>query len=380
MAKRRAPNGQGLIRQRQDGSWEGRYTIPGMSTPKSVYGKTQGEVRKKLTAATAALDEGIYFEPSRIKVGQWLDIWHSEYLGGVKSHTISQYGTQIKVHLKPAFGETKLQALTAPIIQRMYNTKRLELSAKSIRNLHGVLHKALAQAVKIGYIRYNPADACELPRVIEKPIKPIEGENVNKFLTAIKGHKYETLYKVTLFTGVRQGEVLGLTWDDINFADSTISINKQLQKERIDGGGGKYRFVPLKNDKGRIIAPATYVLDALHDHKMKQNELQLKSGGVWDNPLNLVFTDELGHHLYTQTVLKQFKRIVDNIGIPETRFHDLRHTYATLALQNGDDIKSVSEALGHATVAFTLDVYGHVTQKMKKDSAARMQAYIETIK
>ncbi len=378
MAKKRA-NGEGLIRQRKDGTWEGRYSIPGKATPKSVYGKTQAIVRKKLTAAIAGIDQGIYFEPSKITVAQWLDVWHKEYLGGVKPHTVSQYGTQIKVHLKPSLGAVKLQVLTAPMIQSMYNAKKDEISAKSIRNLHGVLHKALAQAVKLGYIRYNPSDACELPRVIDKPIKPIEGDNIAKFLNAIKGHRYEMLYLVTLFTGIRQGEALGLTWDDINFDSGTISINKQLQKERIDGGGGKYRFVPLKNDKSRIISPAAYVMDALHLYRKKQREAQLMAGGAWDNQLNLVFTDELGHHLYTQTVLMNFKKIVSRMGIPETRFHDLRHTYATLSLQNGDDIKTVSEALGHATVAFTLDVYGHVTQQMKKASAERMQAFIEAL-
>lgn len=384
MAKRKAANGSGCIRQRKDGTWEAIITIgnnmgTGKPIRKSFYGKTQAEVRKKLTASAHTLDEGVYNEPSNITVAQWLDIWHKEYLGGVKPHTVSQYGTQIKVHIKPSLGAVRLQALTAPMIQSMYNAKFKEISAKSIRNLHGVLHKAFSQAVKLGYIRFNPSDACELPRVVDKQIKPIEGENIGKFLNAIKGYRYETLYLVTLFTGIRQGEALGLTWDNIDFANGTININQQLQKERIDGGGGKYRFVPIKNDKSRMITPAAYVVDALRMHRNKQREAQLMAGGAWGNQLNLVFTDELGHHLYTQTVLKNFKKIVGSIGIPDTRFHDLRHTYATLSLQNGDDIKTVSEALGHATVAFTLDVYGHVTQQMKKASAERMQAFIEAL-
>jgi integrase len=383
MAKKRS-NGEGMLRQRKDGSWEARVTIgrdpgTGKLIRRSYYAKTQAEVRRKLTASTHNLDEGVYTEPSKLTTGQWLDIWHKEYLGGVKPHTVSQYGTQIKVHIKPSLGSVRLQALTAPMIQSMYNTKLKEISTKSIRNLHGVLHKALSQAVKLGYIRFNPSDACELPRVVDKQIKPIEGEYVGIFLNTIKGHRYETLYLVTLFTGIRQGEALGLTWDEVDFTNGTINISKQLQKERIDGGGGKYHFVSLKNDKSRTISLAPFVLDNLRLYQIKQQDEKIQAGSAWDNHHNLVFTDELGHHLYTQTVLKNFKQIVEGIGIPETRFHDLRYTYATISLQNGDDIKSVSEALGHATVAFTMDVYGHVTQKMKKDSVNRMQDFYNSL-
>jgi integrase len=379
-------NGEGCIRQRKNGIWEGIVTTgrdpgTGKLIRKSYFGKTQAEVRKKLTALSHDLDEGTYLEPSRMTVGQWMDVWHREYLGGVKPYTVSQYGTQIKVHLKPALGATRLQLLTAPMIQSMYNSElRNGLSAKSIRNLHGVLHKALSQAMKLEYIRNNPCDACELPRIEKHEIKPLEGDYVNRFLQEISGSRFETLYIVTLFTGMRQGEILGLTWDCVNFKNSTINIRRQLQKERIEGGGGMYHFVPLKNDKERMITLAPSVFALLSRHGQRQNEWRLRAGELWNNPLNLVFTDETGHHLYSHTVFENFKRIVKQIGLGGTRFHDLRHTYATLAIQNGDDIKTVSHNLGHATVAFTLDVYGHVTEKMKEESAARMEAYIHTMK
>ena len=386
MAKRKAANGSGCIRQRVDGTWEARVTTgrdpgTGKLIRKSYYGKTQAEVRKKLTASAHELDEGIYTEPSKMTVGQWLDVWAKEYLGGVKQLTGEQYRYQIRVHLKPSIGAVKLSALTTPMIQSMYNnTLHIGLSPKSIRNLHGVLHKALSQAVKLDYIRFNPCEACELPRIVKPEIKPIEGDHINQFMTAVKGHKYEGLFLVTLFTGMRQGEVIGLTWDCINFDKGSITICKQLQKERINGGGGKYHFVPLKNGKTRVVTPAAFVFDLLRRVRKKQIENQLKAGGLWDNPLNLVFTNEIGTHLSANSTYECFKRLVHKIGIDETRFHDLRHTYATLSLQNGDDIKTVSEALGHATVAFTLDVYGHVTEQMKQASASRMQAFIETVR
>ena len=379
-------NGEGCIRQRKDGTWESRATTgrdpgTGKLIRKSYYGKTQAEVRKKLTSAAHTVDEGTYMEPSKMTVGQWLDVWYKEYQGGVKPYTISQYGTQIRVHLKPSLGAIKLQQLTAPMIQSMYNAEQHKgLSAKSIRNLHGVLHKALSQAVKLSYLHFNPCEACELPRVEKHEIKPLEGDYVNRFLQEAAKSKFEILYTVTLFTGMRQGEILGLTWDSINFKTGTINIYRQLQKERILGGGGTYHFVPLKNDKTRMITPAPSVLALLRHQKQQQNEWRLKTGEMWNNSMNLVFTDETGHHLYSHTVFTNFKRIVKNIGLNDTRFHDLRHTYATLSLQNGDNIKTVSQTLGHATVAFTLDVYGHVTEQMKQESAARMEAYIHTVK
>lgn len=243
-----------------------------------------------------------------------------------------------------------------------------------------MLHKALSQAVKLGYIRFNLCDACELPRVEKHEIRPIEGDYVGKFIAAAKGHKYEALFLVTMFTGLRQGEVIGLTWDCVDFTKHSITISKQLQKERIDGGGGQYHFVSLKNDKTRVIKPAPYVFDLLRGVRKAQKENQLKAGSAWDNALSLVFTNELGGHLSANSTYECFKRLVHKIGIDETRFHDLRHSYATLSIQNGDDIKTVSQNLGHATVAFTLDVYGHVTEQMKQASADRMQAFIETVK
>ena len=388
MSKRKAANGSGCIRQRVDGTWEARVTTSrdpgtGKLIRKSYYGKTQAEVRRKLTASAHELDEGTYMEPSKMTVGQWLDVWAKEYLDSVKPRTSEQYRYQIRVHLKPSLGAEKLAALTTPMIQSMYNNelrKNKGLSAKSIRNLHGVLHKALSQAVKLGYIRFNPCDACDLPRVEKHEISPIEGDCIGKFITTVKGHKYEALFLVTMFTGLRQGEVIGLTWDCVDFEKQSITVSKQLQKERINGGGGQYHFVSLKNDKTRVIKPAPYVFDLLRSVRKAQKENQLKAGGLWNNALNLVFTNELGGHLSANSTYECFKLLVHKIGIDKTRFHDLRHTFATLSIQNGDDIKTVSQNLGHATVAFTLDVYGHVTEQMKQASADRMQAFIETVK
>lgn len=391
---RRAAQGTGTIRKKtvtRSGKeytyWEARYSAgrdpgTGKQIQRSITGKTQKEVAQKLKAATASIDAGTYIAPQKMTVGEWLDIWSRDYLGGVKPFTVVSYTGHIKNHIKPTLGAVKLEALNTHTIQGFYNGLGAErdskpgLSPKTVKNIHGVLHKALQQAVAVGYIRFNPAESCTLPRVVRKELAPLDEGQSKAFLQAIKGHPLEDLFTVTLFTGMREGEVLGLRWDCVDFAKGTILVNKQLQREKKKGGA--YIFAPLKNDKARTITPAPWVMELLKHHRARQAEQRLKAGVLWEDT-GLVFTDEQGHHLAIHTVYTSFKKVVASIGCPDTRFHDLRHSYAVAAIRSGDDIKTVQGNLGHATAAFTLDVYGHVTDQMKQASAARMESYIKDV-
>lgn len=379
--------GGGTIRQRPDGRWEARFTVgrdpgTGKQVQRSVYGATQKEVRQKLAQVTAAIDNGTYTVPSKMTVGQWLDIWSGDYLGGVKPFTVLNYSQHIKNHIKPALGAVKLEALNAHTIQGFYNSlgrpqgDKPGLSAKTVKCIHGVLHKALSQAVKVGYIRFNPAESCELPRIERKEIRPLDNEEIGAFMKAVQGHRFEALYLVTLFTGLRRGEVCGLTWDCVDLDLGTILVNKQLQN--VPGQPGEFRLVSSKNGKGRIIAIAPFVVEVLRRHKVQQVEARLKAGPLWQNN-GFVFCNEVGEHLSPNTVYHNFKRIAASIGLPDARLHDLRHSYAVASLRAGDDIKTVQGNLGHHTAAFTLDTYGHVTEEMKRASAERMEAFIKGI-
>lgn len=391
---RKSASGTGTIRKKtivRNGTeytyWEARYTAgrdlgTGKQIQRSITGKTQKEVAQKLKAATAAIDDGTYTAPNKMTVGQWLDIWTAEYLGGVKPSTVIAYKATVNTHLKPNLGAIRLELLSTHTIQGLYNSlggeneNRKALSAKTIKNVHGVLHKAMQQAVSNGYIRFNPTDACVLPRVLKKEIQPLDEGQITAFLKAIKGHRLEYLFVTTLFTGMREGEICGLLWDCVDLNKGTIKINKQLQLIR--GTKGEYRLAPTKNSKGRTISLAPYVVDTLRSVKQQQQENQLRCGEYWEDS-GFVFTNEKGHHLAPISVYKAFKAIMAQIGTPETRFHDLRHSYAVAAIKSGDDIKTVQENLGHATAAFTLDIYGHVTEKMKQDSAARMEKFINSV-
>lgn len=392
---RKAAAGTGTIRKKtitRNGKdytyWEARYTAgydpgTGKQIQRSVTGKTQKEVAKKLKEATASIDAGTYIAPSKLTVGQWLDTWAEKYLGGVKPLTVTSYKSTIKTHLKPGLGAIKLDTLATHTNQSFLNklSKPAEeggsgLSAKTVKNIHGVLHAAMQQAVSNGYIRFNPTDACILPRREKKEIKPLDEDMISTFLKAIKDHQFRDLFEFTLFTGLREGEALGLLWSCVDFSKGTILIDKQLQP--VKGGKGEYALVPTKNSKGRPITVAPSVLQILRRVRKQQLENRLRYGECWDNS-GFVFTDPLGRHLKHVTVYKNFKKVVAEIGIPDTRFHDLRHSYAVASIKSGDDIKTVQENLGHATASFTLDTYGHVTDRMKKESADRMEQFIKSV-
>lgn len=384
----KAASGNGNIRKRPNGTWEGRFSAgynpaTGKLVRKSVYGKTQKEVREKLRAAVAALDDGTYFEPTKITVEDWFARWLNEFTVGLHPLTLVSYQNQVRLYIKPRLGKMKLANLDTLTIQKFYNSLlkgselQKPLSPKSVKNIHGVMHKALAKAVMLGFIKSNPSDSCELPKTKRATLYPLKDNSLTAFLVAVKGHRFERYYLIDIYTGMRESELLALQWRDIDFEAGTITVERQLLRSYIKGQSSD--FAPLKNENARRIMPARKVFDLLQQQKAQQTEWQREAGPLWDNPNGLVFTNERGKHLSQSGVYKPFKELVAEIGSPQTRLHDLRHTYATLALQNGDSVKNVQETLGHATATFTLDVYAHVSEAMQKDGADRMQTLIDRL-
>ena len=332
----RAAQGGGTIRQRPDGRWEARFTVgrdpgTGKQIQRSVYGSTQKEVRQKLAQAVAALDNGDYFEPSKMTLARWVEIWLEEYTGDKKYLTVKHYKAQCRAHIVPSLGAVKLSELTTPQIQAFYNHLQREgLASKSVRNIHGILTKCLSTAVQVGYLRNNPASAVTLPKVVKKDIQPLTDEQVRDFLRVSAADEYEILLKVILFTGLRESEAIGLTWDCIDFKAGTVTICKQLQKRPLSDGG--FTFAPLKNDKTRIIKPAASVIALLSRRWKEQTEQRLRAGEAWqgwqsaeERKAALVFTTLTGTNLSPQTVYNHYKKLSAQIGAPDSRVHDLRH-------------------------------------------------------
>lgn len=380
---KKAVSGNGSIRQRPDGRWEGRISLgrdgSGKRVSKSFYGSSQKEVAEKIRAAAAQLDEGTFIAPNKMTVKSWMNTWLAEYTGGIKENTLVSYRVQTEHNILPLLGAVKLSALQPHHIQKAVNAlfKRPEkpLSAKSIKNCYGVLHKALSQAVLNGYIAKNPCDGVQLPRVEKKEISPLNEAEIRAFLQAIKGHRNEILFRVALFTGMRQGELMGLQWDNVDFKVGSILVCQQMIHEKKQGG--IYKIAPTKTDGIRKITPAPIVMDWLKAWKKEQAVQRLSMGDKWGDEFDgLVFTDEMGKHMKNTTLTHEATMIGKKIGKTGFRFHDLRHSYAVAAIRAGDDMKTVSSNLGHASITITMDIYASFTDDMATASANRMNAYI----
>ena len=388
--------GSGSVRprtvERKDGSvrtyWEARFSDgrdpkTGKVIQRTITGPTCKIVQEKLTKALAQRIDGTYVPPSNQTVAQWLETWSRDYLLGVKDSTALLYRQSIRLYIVPHVGAVKLDKLTSPMVQKFYNEllqptdpNRKPISAKSIKNVHGIFHRALQQAVKIGLLRTNPTDNCVLPRIVKKEIHPLTSQQIADLLKLLPGHPHEYLYQIALFTGMREGELLGLPWDCVDYAHGTILVKQQLHKENTKGG--QTIIVPPKNDKSRIIPMAPSVAELFRKQKAKQDELRNLLGDKWTET-GLVFTGPFGGYLSYRTVYDCFKRLAVKIGAPEARVHDLRHTYAVVCLESGVDVKTLQENLGHATATFTLDIYGHVSQKMRQQSAVKLESFIQEV-
>lgn len=303
--------------------WEARCTVgydpgTGRQVQRSITGKTQQEVAQKLRQLTAEIDQGTYLAPNRTTVSEWLDTWVKDYLGNTKPHTKKSYQSIITNHINPAIGAIKLTSLTPMHVQRLINSIRStkktmlgdKVNPKTVKNVHGVLHSALNQAVQCGLIRTNPADRTILPKRAKADIHVLDEQQIPAFFKAIEGHPFQYLYMVDLFTGMRQSELLGLQWPDIDFEAKIITVKRQFQYlGTLDGG---YQYATPKNNKSRLIMLPDIAVQALKNQRARQSEMRLAVGPAWNNPDNLVFTNELGEHMRRESADK-INQFVDRL-------------------------------------------------------------------
>ena len=371
MAKRRA-NGEGSIRKRKDGRWEGRYTVghdpvSGKQIIKNVLGKSQAEVKEKLKQALIECERVDYTKTGQYTVGTWLDVWF-ENVAQIKVRASSHqtYKGYIEHHIKPYIGHIPLEKLTTMDLQKLYRkllTKgrvdRIEakdqpegLSAKTVRNINQVISSAMDLAVTQKIILTNPTKACELPKVERKEMQTIPLEQLEAFLKEAKETGVYEMYYIALSTGLRRGELLGLKWQDIDWKNGVIKVRRQIA--RVDG---EIVEAPLKTKNSyRAVTISQQAIEVLKMQKRNTND-------------EYVFPSPNGGPISPDSVNNMLKRVLERAGIPKIRFHDLRHTFATIALQSGVDIKTVSSMLGHFSAGFTLDTYAHVTTAAQKEAA-----------
>ena len=375
MAKKRA-NGEGSIRKRSDSRWEGRYTAgrnPETGKPiyKNVLGKTQAEVKEKLAEAIER-SKGVDMTRARkYTLGQWMEVWF-ENVAQVKVRPSSHatYRGYLDNHIRPNIGNIPLHKLSTLDLQEFYRkmldggrVERIEsqkqpkgLSPKTVRNLHQVISSALKLAVQQKLIPSNPAEGCSLPRLEHREMQTLTADQLDAFFREAKASGVFELYYLELATGLRRGELLGPKWGDIDLKRGDLRALRQIS--RING---EVVEAPLKTKNAyRTLPLAEDTVSVLLEQKKK----------VGSSPW--VFPSPNGGPISPDSVLHMLHRVLKRAGLPRVRFHDLRHTFATLALQNGVDIKTVSGMLGHFSAGFTLDTYAHVTSAAQRQAAQTM--------
>jgi integrase len=374
MTKRRG-NNEGSISKRKDGRWMGRYTVHTSKGPKqqAVYGKTRAEVAQKLTKAMTDRDSGLTFDSGRMTLGEYLDRWLTDAVRDtVRQRTYERYEQIARVHIKPTLGRIKLKGLTPAHVRGLYREKvDAGLAPRTVQYIHVTLQKALSQAVADGLISRSAAASVKAPRPAKKEIQPLSPDQARAFLAAAVGDRFEALYVVAVHCGLRQGELLGLKWEDVDFEAGALQVRRTLSEARTG-----HRFEPPKNGKGRSVRLTPHAVEALRVHLDHQLD-EIGSSGDHYRDQGLVFPSRVGTPMNAKNLIaRSFKPLLKRAGLPDIRFHDLRHTFATLMLRNGEHPKVVQEMLGHATIAITMDTYSHVLPNMQRDAVERLGALL----
>ena len=369
----RRGNQEGSITQLSDGRWQARVTLES-SQRKALYGKTRAEAQQKLTAALRDRDRGLPVGlDERQTVGQYLVAWLETVRPTIRPRTWQRYHELLTLHAVPSLGKVSLAKLTAQQVQRLYSVKLAEgLSRTTVHHLHAVLHRALSQAERLGLVARNVTALVDPPRLAEHELRVLDREQSRMLLAAAQGDRLEALYVLALSTGMRQGELLALRWSDISVDRRTLQVRATLQRTKADG----YQLAaPKTKHSRRQITLTTLACEALRAHRTRQAAERLAAGSAWDGALDLVFPNTIGRPLDGMNLLHYFfYPLLQRAGLTRIRFHDLRHTAATLLLGRGVNPKIVSEMLGHASIGITLDIYSHVLPDMQAQAAAEMDA------
>jgi integrase len=369
-------NGEGSISRRKGGGWIAQYVVYTSEGRKrrTLYGKTRQEVATKLARALSDRENGLTFDAGNMNLGEYLERWLADSVRGtVRISTFERHEQIIRVHVKPALGRIGLKNLT-PAHVRGLMTGKLEkgLAPATVRKIHSTLHKALSQAISDGLIPRNAADV-KAPRPTPKEMCPLSEGEARTLLEAARGDRFEALYALAITTGLRRGELLGLRWDDVDLERATLRVGRALVRE-----GGRYALGETKTRRGRRrvnLTPRT--VRALKAHHKRQLEVKIRLAGLYEDR-GLVFTTQRGTSVNPENLVKRsFKPLIKRAGLPEIRFHDLRHTCATLLLGRGIHPKLVQELLGHATIAMTLDTYSHYLPSMGNQAAGAMVDALE---
>ena len=371
MGKRR-PSGDGMVRKRDDGRWEGRIVVGHKENGDSIFRYIYADTQKELTAKLRQnidIYQGIDLaEQSRMTLAEWLEQWLGQMSANLRPSTLENYQKDMTNHVIPYLGRKLLTQITAADLRKLYDTLKKNgrvnphpgqsrgLSSTTVHGIHTTLHHALRAAVEQGLIPANPADEVEPPRVVRQPMNVLNEEQLGTFMEAIHADPFwHDFFYTELTTGLRRGEICGLMWSDFDERSGTLKISRTLHREK----GGRLVAGETKTYAGmrKIVLPPS-TAELLRSRKKK-------SFSPW------IFHDPLRPEapISPDSAYQQLKKFLADAGLPSIRFHDLRHTFSTHALASGMDAKTLSGILGHTKASFTLDTYTHTTGDMQKRAA-----------
>jgi len=372
MSKKRG-QGEGSIYKRKDGLWVGQVTIQGKKVYK--YSRLKREVREWLKEIRDQVQNGLTYESAQITLDNYLDVWLNAHKLSVRPKTIAQYRQIVHMHIIPFIGNIKLKDLRPDQIQKLYDEKmKSGTGARTVRLIHAVLHRALKQALLWGLIGRNPSDAVITPKYIYHEMQVLNEEQVHIFLSIASSSRYYMLYWLALATGLRQGELLGLKWSDLNYQNRSLQIQRQLQRLKT----GLVFSEPKSKASRRVVLLGGATIDKLKQHNEDLQKEKALVGDRWQES-DLIFPSTVGTPTGHSNLSKGFKKILRDANLPNIRFHDLRHTAATLMLKQGVHPKVVQERLGHSDITLTLNTYSHVLPTMQKEVADKMDNLLDTV-
>jgi integrase len=375
--KNRRAHGEGGLYQREsDGKWVGTLElgwIDGKRKRQVIYGATQDEVRIAMTRRLADRDRGIIRSTDRQTVAQFLESWLSDVVTpSLRPATVKSYRDLVERHVIPSLGKKQLTKLSVQDVQRLLNERQQSgLSPRSVQYIRGVLRSALNLAMKWELVPRNVAALAQPPRIQPREMRFLTTDEALKLLEAARGNRLEGLYRVAIAIGLRQGEAFGLRWSDVDLAKGTLTVRNALQ--RIDG---KAVLVPPKTARSRrIITVPPQLVAALKRHRAVQLADRMIAGPRWQE-MDLVFSSPIGTPLDPSNIRRQLLELLKTAGLPPMRFHDLRHTAASLLVAEGVHPRTVMEILGHSQIAITMNTYSHVSSETMKDATNRMGALL----
>jgi integrase len=374
MANKIRGRNEGSLSQRENGTWRAQVSANGQRISKTF--KTKAEGQAWLRSIKNEADQGVDHQAGRVTLMDYLEQWLNTARLSLRLKTAQQYEQVIRKHITPRIGSIPVSELRLVKVEAFYSELlQCGVGVRTVRIVHAVLHRALEKAVRYQLILSNPTHGAALPKESQGEMRILEPDQVSQFLIAAKGSRFEALYYLAITTGMRQGELFGLKWTDLQWQSGKLHIQRQVQN--VPGVG--WAFVEPKTRSGRrTIHLSENVLQVLREHKQSQEILKQFAGEHWQEN-NLIFPSKVGTPFDRSNLRADFNRILDQAGLPRIRFHDLRHTAASILLNQGVPVIVVSRRLGHSKASITLDVYGHLINEMDGEAARVMDEKVMPI-